>query len=239
MAEGAEALISAFDRGAPVRVLNFHATPAHRAAEYDRQLGELAERFSPCREEDLLRFLETGAWPGRPGVVVALYNGYRDNWDVLRPLLDRHRLVGWFFAVTGWTGCPAAGQVAFARAHGIGLVEGEYADGRHALSWEELRALDREGHVVASHTRTHTRVTDAARLRDEVVGSQEDFVRHLGHPVRALAWLGGAPLRESPEADALVREAGYRLLFSNPKGAAAVGCALARIAWLLGEQHGA
>jgi peptidoglycan/xylan/chitin deacetylase (PgdA/CDA1 family) len=213
----AEALIAAFHHGAPLRVVNFHATPARRAAEYDRQLGELAERFSPCGEAELLRFLDTGAWPGRPGVVLALYNGYRDNWDVMRPLLDRHGLVGWFFAVSGWTSCEPEGQETFARRHGIGLIEGEYPDGRHALSWDELRALDHAGHVVASHTRTHSRVTDVGRLREEIVGSQEDFAQRLGHPVRALAWLGGAPLGERPEADGLVREAGYGLLFSNLK----------------------
>jgi peptidoglycan/xylan/chitin deacetylase (PgdA/CDA1 family) len=155
------ALAEAFSRGSPIRAVNFHATPARRAAEYDRQLAELAERFAPCTEDDLEGFLRTGRWPRkRPGVIVALYNGYRDNHDVMRPLLDRHGLTGWFFVVTGWTGCEPSGQVAFACDHGIGLVEGEYPDGRHALSWDEVRALDGAGHVIASHTRSTVRVSE-------------------------------------------------------------------------------
>jgi peptidoglycan/xylan/chitin deacetylase (PgdA/CDA1 family) len=208
-------VVRAFAEGAPLRVVNFHATPARRAADYDWQLAELAERFAPCGEEDLLDFLRTSAWPGRPGVVVALYNGYRDNFDVMRPLLERHGLVGWFFAVTGWTDCDPGGQAAFAQAHGIGLVEGDCPGGRLALSWQELRALDRAGHVVASHTRSHSRVSDLDAIEEEIVGSQEDFARGLGHPVRAFAWLMGAPFGENPLADAAVKRAGYELLFSN------------------------
>ena len=212
------ALAEAFSRGSPIRAVNFHATPARRAAEYDRQLAELAERFAPCTEDDLEGFLRTGRWPRkRPGVIVALYNGYRDNHDVMRPLLDRHGLTGWFFVVTGWTGCEPSGQVAFACDHGIGLVEGEYPDGRHALSWDEVRALDGAGHVIASHTRSHVRVseTDPAALQDELGGAQADFLRELGRPVRALAWLMGGAYGENPLADAAVDRAGHEFLFSN------------------------
>lgn len=212
------ALAEAFSRGSPIRAVNFHATPARRAAEYDRQLSELAERFAPCTEDDLEAFLRTGRWPRkRPGVIVALYNGYRDNHDVMRPLLDRHGLTGWFFVVTGWTGCEPSGQVAFASDHGIGLVEGEYPDARHALSWDEVRALDGAGHVIASHTRSHVRVsgTDPAALQDELGGAQADFLRELGRPVRALAWLMGGAYGESPLADAAVDRAGHEFLFSN------------------------
>ena len=71
------ALVRAFATGAPIHAVNFHNTPAHRAAEYDRELAALAERFGPATEDGLAAFLSTGRWPGpKPGVVVALYNGY-------------------------------------------------------------------------------------------------------------------------------------------------------------------
>lgn len=208
-------LVRALAEGAPVRTINFHNTPRHRAAEYDRQLAELAERFDSVTEDGLLDYMATGRWPGRPAVIVALYNGYRNNWDVMRPLLERHGLVGWFFVVTGYVDCPAPEQLAYGAAHDLATVAGEYPDGRYALSWDEVRALDRAGHVIASHTRSHARVSDAERLRDEILGSQEDFVRGLGRPVRTLAWLGGAAYREDPVADALLREAGCEVLVSN------------------------
>jgi len=211
-------LVRAFAAGAPVHAVNFHNTPAHRAAEYDRELGTLAERFEAATEDALAGFLATGRWPHRkPGVVIALYNGYRNNFDVVRPLLEKHGLRGWFFVASGYVSCPPAEQLAYGAAHTLTTIPGEYADGRHALSWDEVRALDRAGHVIASHTRTHSRVSrdDAEALEAEIVGSQEDFRRELGHPVRAFAWLMGAPYGESSLADALVDRAGYDFLFSN------------------------
>jgi peptidoglycan/xylan/chitin deacetylase (PgdA/CDA1 family) len=214
----AAGLIEAFAKGAPIRAINYHNTPAHRAAEYDRELAVLAAQFAPVTEDDLTAFVASGRWPGRrAGVIVALYNGYRNNFDVFRPLLEKHGLVGWFFVASGYVGCPVPEQAAFGAARNLATVPGEYADGRTALSWNEVRALDRKGHVVASHTRNHTRVSleDAAALEDEIVGSQGDFVRELGHPVRSFAWLFGGAYGENPLADAAVDRAGYEFLFSN------------------------
>lgn len=196
-----------------LRVVNYHLTPAHLAGVYDREFAALAERYAPVAEDALADYLSTGRWAGRPGVIPVFYNGYRNNFDVARPLLDRHGLVGWFMAVPGFT--DAADQPTFAAAHNLALA-GDYPDGRHALSWEEMRALDGP-HVVASHTRTHSRVSldDPDMLRSEILGAQQDFIRNLGHPVRGFAWLLGGRYGENLAADACVDAAGYQFLFSN------------------------
>lgn len=210
-------LADGFAAAAPIRVVNYHNTPAHRAADYDRELAMLAERFSPVREDDLTAFFDTGRWTAsRPGVIVALYNGYRNNHDVFRPLLERHGLVGWFFAVTGFSSCPPGEQRTFAAARTLATVPVEYPDGRVALSWDELRALDRD-HVVASHTRHHARISadDAAGQESEIVGAQDDFRRELGHPVRSFAWLLSGTYGHAPLTDACLKRAGYEFLFSD------------------------
>jgi len=200
-----------------LRVVNYHLTPAASADVYDREFAALAARYAPVREDDLAEYLSTGRWTaGRDGILPVFYNGYRNNFDVARPLLDRHGLVGWFMAVTAYTDCPPAGQNAFAAARTLTTVPHEYPDGRSALSWDELRALDGP-HVVASHTRNHTCVglDDAAVIEAEIVGAQEDFVRYLGHKVRAFAWLHGGRYGEHADADAAVDRAGYEFLFSK------------------------
>lgn len=204
-------------RPASLRVVNYHLTPASRAADYDREFAALAARYAPVRQDDLAEYLTSGRWPmGRDGVLPVFYNGYRNNFDVARPLLEKHGLVGWFMAVSGYSGCPVAAQAAFAATRRLTTLPGEYADGRSALSWDELRILDQR-HVVGSHTRNHTRpgMDDPAAVRDEIVGAQIDFSRELGHPVRAFAWLFGGRYGENPVADAAVDQAGYGFLFSN------------------------
>jgi len=202
-----------------VRAINFHNTPRARVAEYERQLKICSRHFSPVDEDDLDRYLRTGRWhKPKPGMILAFYNGYRDNYDVIFPLLERHGFVGWFFPSSGFVSTPPAEQLAFAALHTLRTVPNEYADGRYALSWSELRELDR-AHVVASHTRNHARLalTNTAQLEGEIVGSQQDFERNLGHPVRAFASQSGAAYGEHTAADRLVDAAGYQFVFSNLK----------------------
>lgn len=207
-----------FPGGQILRVVNYHNTPAHRADQLDRELALLAERYAPVTEDRLEDYISTGRWEGgRRGVIPAFYNGYRNNYDVALPALERHGLIGWFFAVSGYSSCPPAEQIAWGAERTLATIAGEYPDGRYALSWDELREMDARGHVIASHTRSHTRVAldDPAALESEIVGAQEDFATHLGHPVRAFAWLFGGRYGENPMADAAVDRAGYRFLFSN------------------------
>lgn len=212
-------IAAAFRSSAPISAINYHNTPAYRADEYDRELAALAERFAPTGEDHLAEFFRTGRWPERkPGVIIALYNGYRNNYDVFKPLLDKHGLIGWFFAPSGFASCPIDEQVAFSRRQTLKLIPAEYADGRYAMSWDEMRDLD-ERHVVASHTRHHARIAldDAVGMESEIVGAQEDFIANLGHPVRSFAWLLSGTHGESLVTDACLARARYEFLFSNFK----------------------
>jgi peptidoglycan/xylan/chitin deacetylase (PgdA/CDA1 family) len=211
-----DVIARAFDAGAAIRTVNFHLTPSRRTIEYERQFALYAEHFVSVTAEDLDHVTGTGQWKKpKPGLILAFYNGYRNNFDVARPLLEKHGLVGWFFVVTGFV--DAADQRAFAINRNITCGDGESVDGRLALSWGEIAALDGP-HVVASHTRNHSRASvDPTRLPDEVGGSQEDFVRQLGHPVRAIAWNGGAAYGEYQAADQAIDAAGFQFVISNLK----------------------
>lgn len=204
--------------GQYIRTVNFHNTPAYRAKEYQQQLEHCARHFSSVTENDLELFLTTGQWhKAKPGLILAFYNGYCNNFDVMKPLLEHYGFVGWFFVPSEFVSTPLTLQKAFALEHSIRVTD-DYEDARVALSWDEVRELDKS-HVVASHTKTHSRITlDITQdLEREIVGSQADFERELGHSVKAFAWLFGSEYGVHKEADKYLHEAGYRYLFSNFK----------------------
>jgi peptidoglycan/xylan/chitin deacetylase (PgdA/CDA1 family) len=209
-----DAVAAAFEAGAVIRTVNFHLTPERRGAEYERQFALYAQHFDPVTAEDLDQVMATGQWhKSKRGLILAFYNGYRNNFDVARPLLDRHGLVGWFFVVTGFVN--AADQWSFAADHHMTCGSDETPGSRIALSWDEIATLD-SSHVVASHTRTHSRASvDRQRLWEETCGSQDDFMHRLGHPVRTIAWNGGAAYGEYREADRAVDAAGFQFVVSN------------------------
>jgi hypothetical protein len=205
--------------GQYIRSVNFHNTPVYRVKEYERQLEFCQHYFSSVNEDDLESFLTTGQWhKDKSGLIPAFYNGYRNNFYVMKPLLEHYGFIGWFFVPTEFVSTPPALQKAFALEHTMRVLEEEYEDGRVALSWDEVRELDKH-HVVASHTKTHSRISlDVNQdLELEIVGSQRDFERELGHSVKSFAWLFGSEYSVHPEADRYLHEADYRYLFSNFK----------------------
>lgn len=203
--------------GSFVRVINYHNTPQRRFEEYDRQLARYAETFGPADEQDIEDYLRTGEWRrGKPGLIPVFFEGYLNNYEVGAALAEKHGFIAWFLIPSAFPGQPVERQREFAKAHHIGLIED---DGRRvAMNWDEVRDLEARGHVIASHTRTHSALNLASseeELRDEIVRSQYDFEEQLGHPVKTFAWLYGSEYGGDPRADRLVHEAGYRLLFSN------------------------
>lgn len=167
-----------------------------------------------------------GEWPhDRPGVILNFFDGFRDNYEVAAPILDRHGMVGWFFLISGWSSSRPEDQRAFADRHMMNLPYDESdfpEDGRLALSPEEIEDLARRGHVIASHTRDHTTASPAfdpdlspGALAREVAGSKLTLEYLARKPVRALAWREGTPLGTDGRADGALSDAGYELLFAN------------------------
>ncbi len=207
--------------GPLVRAINFHNTlPAHSDA-LERQLRAARERFCSVDEDGLDGLLSGGAW-GRPKppLIPVFYEGYRNNYEVALPLLERLGLRGWFFVPTAFVDTPVPEQYAFANSHFLGLTEDDRPGTRCAVTWDELREVSARGHVVACHTATHCAISDVRTQEDaerELVGSRRRLEQELGREVRTLAWLSGAPYGDNEQADAAVREAGYNLVFSNTK----------------------
>lgn len=215
--EGVRTLGTLYGAYPLVRTVNFHNTSRARAAKYERELAHYSQAFSSVNEDELDEFAATGLWrKPKPGLVIAVYEGYRNGYDVLAPLLERYGFIGWFFVVTGFVNAAVEDQLSFTEGHRIRMQTREYQDGRYALTWDELRRLDGR-HVIASHTRSHFQLStlDPATLQWEIVGAQEDFQKHLGHKVRAFSSLKGPAYGENPPADRLVLEAGYNFVFSN------------------------
>jgi peptidoglycan/xylan/chitin deacetylase (PgdA/CDA1 family) len=85
------------------------------------------------------------------------------------------------------------------------------------LTWHLLRALERDGFEIGSHTITHrdlTSLSDPEALR-ELAESRRAFERRLGHPVQWLAYPLG---RYDSRIERLARRAGYVLAVTTDHG---------------------
>ncbi len=202
-----------------IRAVNYHDVAPADAATFESHLVYLKERFRPIGYEELIAFHEERLSLDRPGVIVSFDDGLRSHAEVAAPLLERHGIPGWFFVPTGFVDTPPEHHAAFGRSHRISW-SAEPVGCPGAMSWAQVRELDRRGHVVGCHTHSHVRLSNAlgpAELREEIAESKARLERELGHGVDVFCWVGGEESSYSEGAARAIRDAGYRVSFMNAK----------------------
>jgi peptidoglycan/xylan/chitin deacetylase (PgdA/CDA1 family) len=119
-------------------------------------------------------------------VAITFDDGWRSQFDNALPILEQLHFTATFFIIT----------------HQVG-------EGALFMGLGDLKALQREGMSIESHTRTHPDLdkVDDAQLRDEVVGSRQDLQKILGAAPDLIAYPYGA---WSKRVAAVVQGAGYR-----------------------------
>ena len=73
-----------------IRAVNFHSTSRTKADQFDRELAHYSQFFSSVNQDELDDYLVTGKWhKAKPGLIISIYEGYRNGYDVLLPLVER------------------------------------------------------------------------------------------------------------------------------------------------------
>lgn len=205
-------------QGRALSIVNYHSTPRKAAAAYQREIDVYAPHFSAFGREDLDGWF-AGTWSApKPPVIPVLFEGFRDNIDVIMPMLEAKGLKGWFILPSHFPNVPADEQRAYAAAHTLHYDTDEYPGERIVATWDELRDAAARGHTFANHSRNHAEVlpdTPEDVLYDEIVEAKREFEDGLGQEVDIFCWLHGGEVGINPRADELLRAAGYRYLFSN------------------------
>lgn len=151
-----------------------------------RELRYLQEQgYEPTTFAALAAHFKDGAPLPQKPVIVSFDDGRISQWQLAKPVLDELNFKATFFIFTN-------------------------APDRNAnyFTWDEIRALDKAGYEIGSHTRLHQYLTkqDNVHLESELAGSQADFKKQLGHPVAAIAYPFGL---EDERVRAATSAAGY------------------------------
>ncbi len=166
----------------------FDCTPGEFRSQIDAMTRAGARFVSLAQVE--------GFYRGRPlpprAVAITFADNYRGFLRYAYPLLRARRIPVAMFVHTGFVGSSV---------------------GRPKMTWDELRRLDREGVcTVASQTVTHRSLGDLSdgEIATELRDSKASLERHLGHPVRYLAYPNGS---YDARSEGAARAAGYALAF--------------------------
>jgi peptidoglycan/xylan/chitin deacetylase (PgdA/CDA1 family) len=94
---------------------------------------------------------------------------------------------------------------------------GTYAPEPLFMSWDQAREMQAGGMNLGGHTRFHPilgNVTDPDQLLAEIAGCHADLMAQTGVKPLAFAYPVGSAQAMSENADAVIREAGFELIFS-------------------------
>jgi peptidoglycan/xylan/chitin deacetylase (PgdA/CDA1 family) len=165
-------------------------------AEFARQMTWLKRNgFHAITQRELFGALICGRPLGRRPVMITFDDGYRDVFFKASPVLRRLGLRATAYVISGRI---SAGDPSF-------------------LTWPLLRALERDGIEIGSHTVSHRDLTALSdrELLQELTTSRRTLERRLGHPVPWLAYPFGA---YDARVERFARRAGYVLAVTTWPG---------------------
>jgi peptidoglycan/xylan/chitin deacetylase (PgdA/CDA1 family) len=142
-------------------------------------------------------------------LAITFDDGYRDNFEIAAPVLEKLSLPATFFVVTQWIGTTV-----------VPWWDGE-AEVRHPwMTWDQVRGLRQRGFDIGAHTRTHV---DLGRLsgmeaQREIFESRRELEREIGESAELFAYPYGGMDQMSEANRALVEEAGFRCCCSSVGG---------------------
>jgi peptidoglycan/xylan/chitin deacetylase (PgdA/CDA1 family) len=208
-------------RNSFIRTINYHSTAAMDRGLFEKQLAHLSRYYSPVNVDDVDRFLETGAWhKDKPGVILAIFEGFRNHYDVIYPLLEKYGMTGWFHFPAFFPDVPAADQLQYSRDHRLHITHPEeYSDQRYAMTWEEITEIGRH-HVLCCHSGSHFQIkldTPDVEMQREIVEAKARIEGQTGSECPVFCWLLGEEYSYNPRAAAFIQQAGYRYVVGNLK----------------------
>lgn len=188
----------AFNYFQGVPVLNYHQinNEDHNAltlssTEFETQMNYLSqEGYTGISPDQLADYLQYGKQlPPKP-ILITLDDGYKDNYQVAYPILQKYHLTATIFVITDFVG-----------------NYGKY------LTWNQIREMNDNGFSFEDHTLSHISLPKASdeEVHNQLVKSKEALEWRLGKKVEYLAYPGG---EYDQRVIRLVKEAGYRAAFT-------------------------
>jgi len=193
----------------PLAVLTYHsigtgATGSQPAERFRSQLQWLRER--PERFFVSHRDFAIPVHQNRTRVVLTFDDGYLDNWEGARPILDEFGFKALFFVTTSF-------------------IEGDQSVTRNfrnyrdlpPMTWDHIGALAEQGHVIGLHGDRHANFRSLSREEavEELQRSAEKLLGQTGLRATIFAYPFGLPKHQRDDLDTVFVDLGLRFAFTS------------------------
>ncbi|MBU6323855.1 MAG: polysaccharide deacetylase family protein [Bacteroidetes bacterium] len=172
-------------RSGDLLVLNLHSTPLSSIQSLRALITFLSRHYTLQPASYLEEHYSGASMEGnkKPSVVFTFDDGLRNNLHAAA-LLEEFGISGLFFVVPDFFLSEENAQETYYRTHIRRIINPHYdhlPEDFCAMRSEELRGLKQRGHVIGSHSMSHTmdKKQDEAQLQREIVASKEVIDRLL------------------------------------------------------------
>jgi len=175
------------------------------AAAFERHCRFFKQHFDVVPLRDMVYRLSHGQCVDRL-LAITFDDGYRDNFENARPVLEKLSLPATFFIVTEWMGSDVVPE--WDRARGV----------RHPwMTWDQVRSLHRAGFEIGAHTKTHVDLgeVEPGEAWEELLGARLELEKQLGARVESFAYPYGGRKHVTEANRDLVKSAGFRCCCSG------------------------
>jgi len=186
-----------------IPVLNYHKVDNYYHAlsippeEFEEQMAYLSQNgFTTITPDQLMAYLNYDKpLPEKP-ILITFDDGYLDNYTNAYPIMKKYGFTATIFLVTSKVGHE-----------------------ENFMTWDQVRAMQKDGFVFGSHTVSHAVLNKISheQAMQELTDSRKELEQQLGVKTRYFAYPTGAYNLQSEE---MVKQAGYRAAFTIRYGQA-------------------
>ena len=207
--------------GSYIRVVNYHNTDPMDAERIEQEIKAFSENYCSVSISDLDDFFLTHKWKkDKPGLIPAVFEGFRNQYDVMFPILEKYNFRGWYYLPSYFIDIAVKEQLEYTKHHDLTVYHPEvYPDGRYAMTWDEVKKIA-EHHEICCHSGHHFQIfrdTSEEDMQIEIVDAKKYLEEKIGREVDVFCWLYGEEFSYNVRAQKYLYNAGYKYVLSNLK----------------------
>lgn len=206
-----EKLCRIFRAGGYQRTLHYHNTPGKYERLYEEQIKYIADHYHTLSADNLKNRFVDGVGHS---IIIGLFDGYRNNYDVMCPIMKKYGQTAWYLLVADFLDTPVKEQEGRLERYRMQYLLGEYKDRRYAMNWDEAR-LASQNHTIVNHSSTHFFLKPDSGRKDleyEIYHSHDLIAKNTGVIPKVFSWLGGGEYGTNSAATEMLQEKGYEYL---------------------------
>lgn len=188
------------DQQASLNILLLHDVPENQFAALDRLIKFIAQNYGLETPQSAERQLngdagDTTGHPSSTPYLVTFDDGFRSNYDVAQKILSQYGAKALFFVCPGLLDVPEPDQVREINNRFYDSPSPGHNEVRPSrfMTWDQLRALSKEGHLIGAHGLFHRRLSELSdeEAEFEIVASGERLRQELDHSIEWYAYAYG------------------------------------------------